>query len=398
MTQLRNRVFRRADRLRKAHLRPLIAPALLIWLAGAAQAAPPQTRTGDPFQQARVYERQQNYAAAESVYREVLASHPNSVEALKRLGIVEQTEFKFNDSIEIFKRVLREHPGYPQVNFFLGLSYYGLHDFNDAITSFQDELKTPAPHYATRYYLALALEVEGRADQAIAQLDQAAVQNPNNANILYELARLHMDASFRAIETLRKLDPDSFQIHALLGGLYANEGHYNAAVGEYQAALKKQPDATGIHYSLGVAYWMLKQLGPAEKEFLLALRESPDDPQTNIYLGDIALRQQQFSSARDYLKRAETSQPKTAQTHLLLGRCYVGLNDLSRAKAEFLLAAQLDPADPASHYLLAQVYQKLRQPEDRQRELATFNKLSSAQNSASGTAGKGAAHSAKDDR
>lgn len=368
--------------------------AVLMWVISARAAGPAQQgRRADLFQQARAYERQQNYAAAESVYREVLALHPGDLEALKRLGIVEQTELKFKDSIELFKRVLRERPDYPEVDFFMGLSYYGLHDLNNAITSFQNELKTPAPHPATRYYLALALEAEGRVDDAITQLDQAGHQNPNNANILYELARLHMDASFRAIETLRKLDPDSFQIHALLGGLYANEGHYNAAVGEYQAALKKQPDATGIHYSLGVAYWMLKQLGPAEKEFLLALQESPDDPQTNIYLGDIALRQQQFSSARDYLKRAETSQPKTAQTHLLLGRCYVGLNELSRAKAEFLLAAQLDPADPASHYLLAQVYQKLRQPEDRQRELATFNKLSNAQNSASGTAGKGVAHS-----
>ncbi|HEX5483458.1 MAG TPA: tetratricopeptide repeat protein [Terriglobia bacterium] len=381
MTQLQIRVFRRADRLRKPYLHPLIAPALLIWLAGAAQAAPPQKRTADLFQQARVYERQQHYAAAASVYREVLALHPGDPEALKRLGIVEQTEFKFNDSIEIFKRVLREHPDYPQVNFFLGLSCYGLHDFNNAITSFQDELKTPAPHHATRYYLALVLEAEGRADQAIAQLDQAAVQNPNNPNILYELARLHMDASFQAIERLRKVAPDSFQTHALLGELYANEGHDSAAIDEYKTALVKQPDAAGIHYSLGVAYWMLKQLGPAEKEFLLALRESPDDPQTNIYLGDIALRQQQFSSARDYLKRAETVQPGTAQIHLLLGRCYMGLNQLQEAKAELLLAARLEPKDPSSHYLLSQVYQKLHQPGERQRELAIFNSLSSAQNS-----------------
>ena len=124
---------------------------------------------------------------------------------------------------------------------------------------------------------------------------------------------------------------------------------------------------------------MMHQLGPAEKEFLLALKESPDDPRANLYLGDVALLQQQFNKALPYLKRAEVGQPKDLETHLHLGRCYIGLGELEIAKAEFLLAASLDPAGPRSHYFLVQVYQQLNQPADRQRELALFNKLSSAQ-------------------
>jgi len=55
------------------------------------------------------------------------------------------------------------------------------------------------------------------------------------------------------------------------------------------------------------------------------------------------------------------------------------MGELEIAKAELLLAASLDPTGPRSHYFLVQVYQKLDQPADRQRELALFNKLSSAQ-------------------
>src|SRR5437879_6269299 len=241
--------------------------ALLGWLVNMPTAGLAQREgAADLFKRAQVYEREQNYAAAESIYRQVLASDPYNPEALKCLGIVEQTELKFNDSIELFKRVLREHSDYPQVNFFLGLSYYGQHDLNDAIASFEQELKTSAPHPAARYYLALALEAEGRTNDAIDQLNQVVAQNPDNANVLYELARLHMDASFRAIERLRKLDPDSFQNHAFTGGLYVQEGHYEAAIGEYQAALRKQPDALGIHYPRGVAYGMMHSCGLAEKE------------------------------------------------------------------------------------------------------------------------------------
>jgi len=99
------------------------AVALLGWLAIiAATGLAQQKRAADLFKQAQVYEREQKYVAAESVYQEVLASDPDNPEALERLGIVQQTELRFGDSIELFKRALRVHPDYPQVNFFLELS------------------------------------------------------------------------------------------------------------------------------------------------------------------------------------------------------------------------------------------------------------------------------------
>jgi tetratricopeptide (TPR) repeat protein len=159
----------------------MMAAAVLGWLVAApGTGLAQQAGAADLFSQAQVYEREQNYAMAEGVYRRLLASDPNNPEALKRLGIVEQTEFKFKESIEVFQHVLREHPNYPQVNFYLGLSYYGQRQFKDAITSFQQELKTGEPSPPTRYYLALAFEAEGRTNEAIDQLNQAALQNPDN--------------------------------------------------------------------------------------------------------------------------------------------------------------------------------------------------------------------------
>jgi len=351
---------------------------LAIALAAGPATAHAALQNDDLFKQAQTYEAAKDYAAAEGIYRRLLATDPRNCEALKRLGIVQQTGLKFDDSIKSFKRALSEHPDYPQVNFYLGLSYYGQHDLNNAIAGFERELKTPEPAPPTRYYLALAFEGEGRMNEAIDQLNQSAVQNPNNANVLYELARLHMDASFQAIERLRKLDPDSFQNHALMGGLYSDEHNYEAAVREYEAALEKQPDATGIHYPLAVAYRMLHQFEPAEKQFRLALQESPDDPRSNLGLGDVALLQRQFAVALPYLKAAAAKQSNDVETHILLGRCYVGLGELEQAESEFELAARLDPKEPRCHYFLAEVYQKLNRPADRERELQLSRQLSGA--------------------
>jgi tetratricopeptide (TPR) repeat protein len=354
----------------------LRSPATLSGIGSARQES-----IQEMFQKARTYETERNYPAAESIYQKVLALDPKNAEALKRLGILEQTELRFDESIQLFKRILSEQSDYPQVNFFLGLSYYGRHDLKNAFGSFNQELKTSAPHPATRYYLALVLEAEGRTNEAIDQLNEVAAQNPDKPEVLYELARLHVDASFRAIDRLRRIDPDSFQNHAFMAQLYGQEGHYEAAISEYQAALQKQPDTVGIHFPLGVAYRRLHQFEAAEKELLLALQESPDDPHTNLSLGDIALYQKQFNKALPYLKRAAAVQPKDADTHLFLGRCYVGLGELQQAEAELLLTVRLAPNDPRSHFTLAQIYQKLDRPTDRQRELDIFNRLSKTQES-----------------
>ncbi len=336
-------------------------------------------QNSDLLKQAQTYEAQQNYPAAESIYQKVLASEPDNPEALKHLGILEQTDLKFSESIEHFKRLLASQPDYPQVNFFLGLSYYGQHDYKDAIASLQQELKTPSPHPATRYYLALALEGQGQADEAINQLNEVAVKNPHKSEVFYELARLHMAASLRAIDQLRSIDPDSFQFHALMGEFYDQEAHYQAAIVQYQAALKKQPNALGIHTPLGIAYWKLDQLDTAQKELLLGIQESPDDFLANVYLGRMALRDNQFNKALPYLQRAAASQPQDEEARILLGRCLIGLGEFEEAKADLLVAARLDSTDPRSHYMLADVYLKLKQPADRQRELDLFNKLSIAQ-------------------
>jgi tetratricopeptide (TPR) repeat protein len=328
------------------------------------------------LEQARGEENAGNYEAAERIYKRALGVVPDNPETLKRLGVLEQTELKFDDSIQLFKQVLAGNPEYKGVNFFLGLSYFGKNDFAESINSFERELKTPRPHPRTHYYLGLALQSAGRIDEAISHLNQSLVQDPQDADALYELARLHKNASLHAIEMLRSLDPDSFQLHALMGEVYADQERYSDAIEQYQAALAKRPDATGMHFAIGVAYWAQRQMEPAEKAFKEAYKENPNDPLTNLYLGDIAVRYQRFSEALPFLKFAEPTQTNMPQVHVLLGQCYQAQKDLQKAKTEFLAAIAADPAAPRPHYLLAGVYRDLHDGPASAKELAEYQRLS----------------------
>jgi tetratricopeptide (TPR) repeat protein len=354
-----------------------LSVALLITIFIAATAAvAAQSDLRSLLEQARTYEKQGDYSGAERIYAQALALAPENLETLKRFGVLQQTELKFSDSIALFQKVLERDAHYPETNFFLGVSYFGARDFAHAIQSFEQELTTPNSHPRCRYYLGLALQASGRIDEAISQLNRLVSENPKDADALYQLARIHKNASIEAIERLKTLDQDSFQLHALMGEVYADEERYSEAIKEYQAALAKRPDAQGIHYAIAVAYWAQHQIDSAEKEFMDAWKEDRNDALTNLYLGDIAVRRRRFVEALGYLRVAQKGQPGMPQVHLLLGKCYQGQNDLEKAKVEFLAAIDADPTAAQPHYLLAQVYRELHDAQASAAELAQFERLS----------------------
>ncbi len=340
------------------------------------RAAQTQSHVEVLLDQARSEEKTGDYAAAERIYKQALALNPESLETLKRLGILEQTELKFDDSIQLFKHVLANDPRYPEVNFYLGVSYFGKNDFNESIDSFERELKIPNPHPRSHYYLGLAFQSSGRVEEATSQLNQSLARNPKDADALYELARIYKNASLRSIELLKALDEDSFQLHALMGEVYADEEHYAQAIEQYLAALAKRPDAQGVHYAIGIAYWAQQRMDLAEKAFKDAWNENPNDALTNLYLGDIAVRDQRFSEALRFLLVAQRGQPNMSQVHVLLGKCYLGQKEPEKARAEFLAAINADPAAAQPHYLLAKVYRELHDQHASAAELAEFERLS----------------------
>ena len=336
----------------------------------------PQSDVASLLAKAREAEKNADFAAAEGIYRQALQLAPDNLEVLKRLGVVEQTELKFADSIAHFKMILARDANYPEVHFFLGASYLGQGDIPDAIPSFQDELKMPKPHPRCRYYLGIAYESAGQIEAAIAQFNAALTENPKDADSLYQLARIYKNASMGAIDRLRSLDPDSFQLHILQGEVYADADRYSDSIKEYEAALAKRPDATGIHFSIGVAYWAQLQIESAKKEFLEAFKENPGDPLTNLYLGDIAVQNREYDNALRYLTVASQGNVDPFRVHLLLGKTYRGQHQWAAARTELLAAAETNPKVPEVHYLLAQVYQELRDPQGSEKEFAQFQRLS----------------------
>jgi tetratricopeptide (TPR) repeat protein len=339
-------------------------------------AQQPQRSLNDYFKQAKDFENKQDFVAAEKVYVDAMASFPDQPEILKRLGIVYQTEFKFQESIETFEKILKQAPEYPETNFFLGYSYFGQNLFDKAIEMFQKELAANPKYRRAHYYSGLAFESLNRIGDAIREFEILLKDDPADTKVLYQLARIHKASSLTAIKQLSHVAPDSVFFHVLRAESYMEDEKYPEAIKEYKLVAAMDPAFPGVHLGMGQIYY--KQVNPteSEKEFRLALAEDVNHPMANYYLGELLLRAQKPHEAIPLLRISIGGNPEFVAAYFQLGKCYSAVGQPKEALDVLLKAVELGPNSKMTHYQLAQVYGQLKENDKRKHHLDIFARLS----------------------
>jgi len=329
----------------------------------------------DYFRQAKELEARQDYPGAEKIYQEAASNYPQQPEILKRLGLIYQTELKFQLSIETFQKVLEQAPQYPEVNFYVGLSYLGLNQFEKAIEAFNKELEANPKYKRAHYYQGLAYESLNRNVDAWRQYDLILQEDPSDKKVLFQVIKLLKSSTVQTIKQLGNLDPDSDFMLVLKAEGYADDEKYAEAIQKYQELLNKNPNFPGIHFALGTIYYNKLDFTNAEKELRLALSEDPNLPMANYYLADIMMRSQRIEQAVPLLEIVVAASPQFMRGYLQLGKCYATQGRNEEALKLYLRAVQLEPNDKMTHYQLAQLYARLDQPDKQRYHLEIFEKL-----------------------
>jgi protein O-GlcNAc transferase len=348
----------------------------LLWVACLGVSAPMARETPDDFlSQGDQLTQTENFSAAEQVYREALAAFPGHLEILKRLGVIYQTQLRFQESVVTFQDVLARESKYPEVNFYLGLSYLGMNSFEKAVGSFKQELLLNPKYRRARYYLSVAYQALKQPVDALQQLHMLNAEDPDDSQVLYELTRVHQTLSMQALNRLSRVAPESDLFLALKAEMLAKSEKYEEAINVYQAVRQRSAKFPGIRFALGEIYWKTLKSKEAESELRLALEEDPNHPLANYYLAELLLRNQQAHEALPLLKIAIAADPGFALAHFQLGKCYTAQGRWREALAPLLKAAELDPDSKMTHYQLARVYLQLKDPEQQKHHLKLFQEL-----------------------
>ncbi|MBV9268483.1 MAG: tetratricopeptide repeat protein [Acidobacteriaceae bacterium] len=183
---------------------------------------------------------------------------------------------------------------------------------------------------------------------------------PNDADVLYLSAKLHMKAFNDATYAMFQRTPGSYRVHELSAEIFEVEGRYSDAAAEYRRAVAVNPNAPDLHYRLGRAILLeshdAKAYADAAEQFRAELRISPEDSACEFQLGQIASAQGDTSAAQSHFERAIALSPDFAHALVALGRLYSQNKSYDRAIPLLVHATEVQPDNEAAHYALMTAY------------------------------------------
>jgi tetratricopeptide (TPR) repeat protein len=240
----------------------------------------------------------------------------------------------------------------------------------------------PAVYRLAGLAAAKCYSLNGDGAAALSLLQRLEARFPNDADILYSSAKLHMRAFNDATFAMFQRVPASYRVHELSAEIFEVENRYSDAVAEYRKAIELNPNAPDLHFKLGRAILLQSHspeaLQQASTEFRSELKLSPEDSATEFQLGQIAQAQGNTAEAKSHFQRAVSLSPGFVQALIALGNIYSREKQYTEAIALLTHATQLQPANETAHYALLTTYRNSGQMDKAKAEKATLDGLQKA--------------------
>lgn len=146
---------------------------------------------------------------------------------------------------------------------------------------------------------AADVQQAGAADQKIADLEAQLKEDPQNAALMGQLAKLYRDNGDgpKAVDTFvkaLKIKPDDVDMHKELSVTYFLIGDYDQATDQVQQALKLKPEDAYAHYYAGQFYAFRSDEGrdvvkgiKELKEFVRLRKEGSDVEKAKQYIEEL---------------------------------------------------------------------------------------------------------------
>ncbi len=215
-------------------------------------------------------------------------------------------------------------------------------------------------------------------EEATAPLDRAAALQPKDPQILYYQARAHMLLAKAALGKLYSLDPDSALVHRALAESLDGSGQPEKAIAEYQAALHKEPNNPDLLEELADEDQKVSRFDDARKAYQQELALNPHSAIALYNLGKIDVEHGQPEEGIAMLRQAIAAhvRPAPADFYLGLGLAETGKTEEAAHWLEQSLASQPSPfIEQSAYFQLARVYQRLNRKDDAQRAIEKLKQL-----------------------
>jgi len=167
----------------------------------------------------------------------------------------------------------------------------------------------------------------------------------------------HYSEAAVPLERLVREMPNSFDVHELLGLVYAAQSEDVKANDHLAKAVRLKPGSAAARSNLAASYAKLGRLDQAQEQFSKAVELEPNNYETNHNLGEIYVRRGMVGEAVPYLQKAQKINAASYSNGFDLTLAYMVSGKLSDARnsAKALLSVK---ETGEAHNLLAQIEEK----------------------------------------
>ncbi len=155
------------------------------------------------------------------------------------------------------------------------------------------------------------------------------------------------------LEALLPYAPKAFEVHELLGLVYAGESQDAKAVEQLQLAVRLKPDSAAARTNLAASLFHSGKSEPAEAQFRKALQLEPRNYDANHNLGELYIQSKRIAEAVPLLEKAQEIHPSYDNGYDL-ALAYFQTGKVSQAQQLVQNLEQIKNAGEL-HNLLAQI-------------------------------------------
>ncbi|MBV9678784.1 MAG: tetratricopeptide repeat protein [Acidobacteriaceae bacterium] len=286
-------------------------------------------------------------ALALPLYRQVLPVD-NDEQAIEKFeALIKAGQFsEVREQLETYTAV---HTHSWQALYQLGYVYFRLHQIQPSLTMLSRSLATHSQFGEAHKVLAFDLNILGRKDLAIAELEKAINLTSNPWESRYELGRI-----------------------------YYEQGAYLKAVDQFEKAKALAPEFVKIYHNLGLAYAGTGNGAKAVENFEEGIRLNAKQKAVSAWpfidYATYCNLQGDFPKARALLLQAIQIDSSWAQEFEELSKAYRGLGQTDEAINSLKRAISINPKKAETHYMLAQLYSQAHRSEEAKQELAEYER------------------------
>jgi len=300
------------------------------------------------LQSALTLQQQGKLAEAEALYREILQSQPDHLDALQLLAAIAGQKRNFTYAIELLDRALNIDPHHLSSLNNRGVALQEMKRNEEALLSY-DRVIAIKPDYAQAYSnRGVALKDLKRYEEALTSFDRAVELKPdyaeaysNRAVVLQELKRY--EEARISCEKAMVLKPDDAAAYSNRGNALMKLSRYGEALLSYDKAIALKPDYAQAYSNRGVTLYELKRYEEALISYDKAIALQPDHADAYTNRG-VALRElMRYEEALASHEKAIAIQPDYGEAHSNLGNVFQGLGMLHEAEVSYRRAMELKP-------------------------------------------------------